>query len=435
MCCLRLGFVGAALVFEAAVAHLGAATVERSVSTSRQFIVYGGDIRLRSAICDLAEQTKQRLLHLTESSDGWKTPIVINAQPPQANLPEAPPAQLRISQTGGGLKLQLDLTIGSDVAAAAVQQQVLRALLLELIYRDQADLPAGSVYAEPPPWLSEGITTLELQHDRSGVYDRLSPAIAANKILPLSDLLHQRPELLDTPSRALYRAYTAALVQLITSSADGRKQLARFVRDLRNAPNDPVADFAAHFPALRDADGSAEAAWKNGVTALVTNSRYRLLGIAESDDALEHLAIVTVVDGSKAPKSYKLDELPRVARTAAISMALQRLSQELLFLELRANPLYRPIVHEYRELAALLAGGQTKQVGERITRINAQRGELKSRLVKIDDYMNWFEATQSRTQTGAFAAYLKAADSAENQRRRRDPISVYLDTFETQLGD
>jgi hypothetical protein len=107
----------------------------------------------------------------------------------------------------------------------------------------------------------------------------------------------------------------------------------------------------------------------------------------------------------------------------------------LLLLEVRANPIYRPIVHEYRELAALLASGRTERVAERITRVNVQRAELRSRLGKIDDYMNWFEATQSRTQTGAFAAYLKAADSAENQRRRRDPISVYLDTLETQLGD
>jgi hypothetical protein len=222
---------------------------------------------------------------------------------------------------------------------------------------------------------------------------------------------------------------------LITTSADGRKQLGRFLRGLPDAPNGPVAYFAAHFPALRDANGRVDAAWKNGLTTLVTNAPYRLLSIAETDDALERLTTVTVADGPKSPKSYRLDELLRVTRTAAVSTALQHLTQQLLLLEMRGNPLYRPIVHEYREVAGLLGRGQTKRMAERITQVNAQRAELKNRLSQIDDYINWFEATQSRTQTGAFGDYLKAADSADNQRHRRDRISVYLDTLETQLGD
>ena len=53
---------------------------------------------------------------------------------------------------------------------------------------------------------------------------------------------------------------------------------------------------------------------------------------------------------------------------------------------------------------------------------------------KINDYMNWFEATKSRGPSGAFADYLKAADAvSEPEPRRRDPISVYLDVLETQF--
>ena len=39
---------------------------ERSVSTSRQFLVYGADVRLRGAICDLAETTKRDVLQLID---------------------------------------------------------------------------------------------------------------------------------------------------------------------------------------------------------------------------------------------------------------------------------------------------------------------------------------------------------------------------------
>jgi hypothetical protein len=84
---------------------LAAATPpERSVSTSRQFLVNGPDIRLRGAICDLAERTKQEILQLIGQRDMWSTPIVIHAQYPQANMPEIPRAALSLSQTGFGLK-------------------------------------------------------------------------------------------------------------------------------------------------------------------------------------------------------------------------------------------------------------------------------------------------------------------------------------------
>jgi hypothetical protein len=48
--------------------------------------------------------------------------------------------------------------------------------------------------------------------------------------------------------------------------------------------------------------------------------------------------------------------------------------------------------------------------------------------------MNWYEATQSRSASGAFREYMKAAElSLERERRRHDPISVYLDALEAQL--
>ena len=67
------------------VAISTAAAAERSISTSRQFVVYGADVRLRGAVCDLAEQTKRNLLSLLGQRDEWRIPFVINAELPQAN--------------------------------------------------------------------------------------------------------------------------------------------------------------------------------------------------------------------------------------------------------------------------------------------------------------------------------------------------------------
>ena len=103
-----------------------AGSPERSVSPSRQFIVYGADAKLRGAVSDLAEATKGNLLTLLQKQDGWKTPIVVNLQLAQASLPEIPPAALHFSQTGFGLKLQLDLTISSTFDGSLVERELLR---------------------------------------------------------------------------------------------------------------------------------------------------------------------------------------------------------------------------------------------------------------------------------------------------------------------
>src|SRR5262245_56107476 len=97
------------------------AELEHSTSPSRQFVVYGADAKVRGAISGLAEQTKSNLLTLLRQRDDWKTPVVINLQPPQANMPEVPPADLRFSQTGFGIKLQLDLAISKSVDVSLVE--------------------------------------------------------------------------------------------------------------------------------------------------------------------------------------------------------------------------------------------------------------------------------------------------------------------------
>ena len=90
---------------------LYAATTEHSVSPSRQFVIYGADAAMRGVVSNLAERTKADFLVLLQQRDNWRVPIVVNLQPQQANLPEIPRAGLRFSQTGFGLKLQLDLII------------------------------------------------------------------------------------------------------------------------------------------------------------------------------------------------------------------------------------------------------------------------------------------------------------------------------------
>src|SRR5213080_3562434 len=165
---------------------VSAAQPDHSISPSREFVIYGADPKLRGAVSSLAEQTKANLLALLRQRDDWKTPVVVNLQSQQANLPEVPPADLRFSQTGFGIKLQLDLTISKNLDVSVVERELVRAVLLEMMYRKRTNISAGAVLAEPPDWLIDGVLALAPERDRGRLVEALANTgtpLALNKFL------------------------------------------------------------------------------------------------------------------------------------------------------------------------------------------------------------------------------------------------------------
>jgi hypothetical protein len=410
------------------------APLERSVSTSRQFIIYGANAPVRGAVSDLAEQTKINLLGVLQQRDQWKTPIIINLQFPQANLPEIPPAAFYFSQTGFGLKLQLDLTIAADVNPLAIRRELLRAVILELIYRNQPDIAPGTRYAQPPDWLLEGLLAMAPGQDKAPLVEAAATSSGPTKIMPLEKFLRQKPGQLDSPGQLLYRAYSLALIQLLVDDTNGRSQLGRYIESLSRASNDPLADLKAQFPALARDD--IDRVWRASVARLGSAHSHQLLTFAETQRKLDDLLLVKTPDAVGLPKTSRLEDFTHVKISPTQKVVLNGLSQELLLLAASANPIMRPIVTEYQKIAQRLAAGKRNGLAGRIAHLKTVRAKLSARMDKIDDYMNWFEATQSDTRSGAFAEYLRAAsETAEPQPRRRDALSVYLDVLEGQFQD
>jgi hypothetical protein len=407
-----------------------AASQERSVSPSRQFVIYGADAELRGVVSDLAERTKADLLTLLRQRDNWIVPIVVNLQPQQPNLPEIPPADLRFSQTGFGLKLQIDLTISKNIDASLVKRELLRAILLEMVYRKESHIAAGSVFVEPPDWLVEGVLALAPGSDRGQLIGALT---TADKTESLETFLRQRTALLDSTGRTLYRAYSFAFVQMLTDGRKGPGRLAQYIAHLSNASNEPLADLKAQFPSLL---GDAEQTWQLALSRLRKLQPYQLLTFAESERRLDELLLVRVSEANKPAKTVGFDELAQRKISASEKIALSELNRGLLVYVAEANPVLRPIAREYQEIVALLARGKRNRIGKRLSRLEVTRKQLAARMSDIDDYMNWFEATQMKRGSGNFSGYLKAVDQSEvSTSKRRDPLSVYVDALEDQYGD
>jgi len=409
---------------------LRAAPPARSVSPSRQFIIYASSTALRGAVSELAEQTKANLLTLLRQPDRWKTAIVVNLQAAQANLPEIPSAALRFSQTGFGLKLQLDLTIGESIDAALFERELLRAILLEMIYRSEPDVAPGTAFVEPPDWLLDGVLAIMPGRDRGPLVEALS---VSDKQTSVEEFLRQRPALLDSPARLLYRAYSLSLLELLVNGTDGHSRLTRYIDNLSHASNDPFADLKAQFPLLGD---DVKKTWQSALARPSGAQNYQLLTFAESEQRLDELLRVKIPDAGNSSKQVELSELAQRKLSAVEKMALSRVSENLVLLTIRANPVMRPIVREYQQIAALLVRGKRKRVAQRLVRVQATRTTLEARMSDIDDYMNWFEATQSKTGSGVFVDYLRAVGESQIPApRRRDPLSVYLDSVDEQFED
>ena len=401
---------------------------EHSTSPSRQFVVYGADAKVRGAISGLAEQTKTNLLGLLRQRDDWKTSVVVNLQPQQANVPEIPPADLRFSQTGFGIKLQLDLTISKNVDVSLVERELLHAILLELIYRKQPHIIAGAVLVEPPDWLIDGALALSPGRDRGPLIEAVGNV---EKPLPLEKFLRQRPGLVDSAGRTLYRAYAFALMQMLLDGKNGGTQLAKYIDHLSDSSNDPLADLKAQFPLLAD---DAERTWQLALNRLKSLQTFRLLTFAESEQRLDELLRVKISEPKKPVKLVRLDELTQHKLSASEKMALDQLKRDLMFLVPQTNPVLRPIGREYQEVAALLARGKRRGVQKRLSRLELTRQQLAARMTEIDDYLNWFEATQMNRGSGNFTGYLKAVDQSQVPApRRHDPLSVYVDALEDQF--
>ena len=414
-------------------APVGGAAPEQSLSTSRQFIVYGTELGLRGAICHLAEQAKRDLLELLEERDAWATPIVIHAQYPQANLPELPRLAVNLSQTGFGLKLQLDLTLDAEISRPDVRREILRALLLEMIYRGESNIPSGAAYVSPPDWLLDGVPAQQSEMPLERVSNLLALSVAGRSAMPLEKLLQQKPELLDAPGRLLYRASAIALVDLLRRAPEGPARLARFIMDLRLASNDSMSELRKQFPEMFPAGHGVEEIWERQVARLAAQQPHRLLSGAATGRRLNEVLRLKFSDRG-GEKTCDLAEFPKFLKHPSAETALARLARDLGQLEVRANPIYRPLISEYAKVTALLARGKTKGLATRLDRLRATRQAVGKQLREIDDYLNWFEATRLRGPSGAFTDYLKAAESAAGPpQTKRDPISIYLDALQTQF--
>jgi hypothetical protein len=431
---LRQMLVAAALVSAAASALAAPPDpAARSISGNGQFIIYCPDTVLRSRIASLVVEVKSELLALLgEGTDRWKIPVVITLD--QAQAPGQAPVKFQMIATPGGSKIEIDAEIGNDPTAINLRRQIVRAILLEIAWRDRPPIPAGQQYLEAPWWLVDGAIEILRRRD-SGVDAELFRRLVENNKLPtIEQFLTLRGSDLGRTAEAIDCACAMALVQLLLEQSNGQANLGRLIRHWPTTGDDPLAALTRDFPGLAMGNGTLQKWWTLNLARFAASDRYQGLTAAESDARLAPLLqIELVIDKAGTKKTFTLGEFDQFLKLPKARETMVSRQAAAVALGAEVNVLFRPVCLEYEQIFALLARGKKRGVAERLATIESYRAIVLHRMDEIADYLNWYEATQLGTRSNAFDGYLKAVEElAREENRRSDPIAQYLDRLQEE---
>ncbi|HEX8294993.1 MAG TPA: hypothetical protein VF593_01730 [Chthoniobacteraceae bacterium] len=398
-----------------------------------QFTIYCDDLRLRSQAASFAAQTKDQVLALLGEPDGWKRPIVVTLESAAATTTGQTPTVLRLVESPVGMRIEVVARIGNHPGDVHLQKHLIRAVLLELMYRKDG-VRAGATYAEPPWWLIEGAIQIFRRKDSGTDTDLFGKLVETNKLPPIENFLAQKPDELGATALAMDHALAMCLVQLLVEQPNGRNHLAALLRSWPEESGDPVTALTKHFPALSGGAGALQKWWTLNLARFAALNRHQSLSAIETDREIARLLEFAVQPAkSKETRHFAIHEFAEYLKIPESREALAANRNALIGLSARANMLFRPILREYEETLALLERGKTRGIGARLEKTDRLRAVILQRVSEISDYLNWFEATQMNSRSNAFDDYLKTANElSEEEKKRRDPIGRYLDQLEKE---
>jgi len=434
--CAYLGFCGAFVLasHSASAAKVSFTPQERAVSASGQFFVYSKNAEARSVMASTAQELHRGVTRmLGMPRDRFSHPVVITLSERSHLHPNQPEAYLNLYNTDGGMKVQLDFALDLQDGKIDLAVELVRAILLEIAAADLEELPDNTPYALPPDWLAYGVVEwvrVELNGNPAPVFSGMLEAR-----MPFYELLSKRYLSLDTTSQKLYRAYAYCLVHLLTDQPQGS---ARFRHLVRNAPAHPLGGLEVlgkFFPDLTASGDSLDKWWLLSVANLANEVESGSLNVPQTEGRLTQLLeIPVVVKGEN--KEMGLTDFKELVKLPNREEILAPVKGRLLKLSSSASPMYAPVLSGYDTIITNLMAGRTKQIEMELAKLAMLRKLILERNEQIEDFLNWYEATQLSQRSEAFDGFIETSRGGPHQTSpivKDDSISLYLDAIEREM--
>ena|GEM_PF-5675119 len=403
-------------------------------SGSRQFVVYGERKDLVAYVMWRADSLVDRWNSLLRfGSLGPQLPIIIRLveHTSSKGLIRTPFETKLLLTDDNHLKVQLDVLDLNEIRDFEFDWRVLQTLALRSAYA--ATPPGvGRKYCPPPDWIVDAVLQDILDTAEGDFARAYAAALVTAQNLDLKVFLAERPEMMDAVSRVIYRVKARALLQSLIELPGGREGLRSFLSS-PSAWDGLAASLIACFPALQGNVNNLTKVWVLNLARPTVAQRIFPLTLNETIQRLDAILLISLPEDVKPPKNKLItgvEAFPLVATVPKYHYLLRGKAQDLLLLSLRAHPMYRPLIDEYREIVETLLRNPRKNLDGRIKAAKKLQDTLNQRHAAIEDYLNWFESAVWTDASQPFQSIL------ENDQRRRvptwrsDAISRALDTAE-----
>lgn len=404
----------------------------RTTSDSRQFLIFGDDVALRSRTARQVEEIKRAMNNTLRIRDTWQLPILVNldAEPPPRQRRQQPFNITFLSGEGENLRIQIDVFNRDLRDSPELHVEVVRAMLLELSYRG-APPQAGRNFQFPPDWLVEAVYEKFRTRTTGPNAQAFSTLLAAQTPPELRDFLRLRPESLDTTSRTLYRAQAAALLDTILELPDGRPGLHQYISAPRRNPA-TIEEIASMIPSLEEDRSSLGRRWLLAIARASAANRADLLGSRETGRELDQILEIKALPDPRNPEVAAMSgpyALEPIARSRNGRFILTQLGDDLMRLSIRAHPMYSSLVREYLQIVRELASNPRRRVDRRIAAAEEIRAGLRRQHSEVESFLDWVEATQLQEKDETLVIAITEAEEMEAPPPRADAISRHIDAI------
>ncbi len=252
----------------------------RTISSSKQFTVFGGTRPQRSDLVRRAEQLREKLNGELNLGGSWRAPVLLTLTPHDGLRLRQPRLFAQVFDAGeAGRKLQLDISPSVLSDRQAIDDAIIRSLLLEIAVRRQKF--SGNRFVEPPGWLVSAMTAA-LSDREPSEEARIFSALLETKSMPkLERFLRQDPASLRGRARDIHEAQSLALYRCLLELPDGRGKIVDNLT-LKEPVQDPLERFSQTWPELSGDPDRLARIWALGIARLASPSRVEFLSADET---------------------------------------------------------------------------------------------------------------------------------------------------------
>ncbi|MEZ5326028.1 MAG: hypothetical protein R3F19_13335 [Verrucomicrobiales bacterium] len=272
-----------------------------SVSVSKQFVVHGKSLALRSAFSKFAESVKGDYLDLLYSTgrgthperiDQWRNQIVIQIRDDAAD-PVQGSVTSRIQRlVPEGFRLELTARIGTEMDREELREELIRLLLAESILRDHKTIRTGGRTEILPNWLMAGVTEILRQKVHGRPSDLYEKVFTSGSVLSVEEILTTEPKGLDSLSEKIFELSSAGLIQTLLEQVAGANRMRSFVSELAVFTGPQKELLLKHFPGLRASRNSLSKWWALQMATMSEPGVFEWMTAEETEMALNDALIV-----------------------------------------------------------------------------------------------------------------------------------------------